>query len=169
MTYEDCLKKILVYEGGFSNHPLDKGGATNLGVTQHVYDKYRDNINLPRRSVRDIERSEIFVIYWKGYWVPPKCGELPTPLNLFVFDCSVLQGPSRAIKILQGILGVDVDGIIGSKTLEAIKKMDTKSVCLSYLSARGKHFDDIVRNDKDQVVFLKGWMNRLSHLRAYLE
>jgi lysozyme family protein len=170
MTYEDCLKKILVYEGGYSNHPLDKGGETNLGITQHVYDRYRDGLVLPRRSVKYIERSEISVIYWKGYWVPCKCGELPSPLDLIVFDCSVLHGPSKAIKILQKIVGVEVDGIIGSKTLEAIKAIGSvKDVCSSYLEARENHFRDIVKRDPEQVVFLKGWLNRLSHLRAYLE
>ncbi|WP_431322213.1 glycosyl hydrolase 108 family protein [Rhizobium sp. YTU87027] len=44
------LSKVLVHEGGYSNHPEDPGGATMKGVTQRVYDEYRRSIGLARFS-----------------------------------------------------------------------------------------------------------------------
>jgi len=31
-----AMKALLKHEGNFSNHPLDPGGMTNLGVTQRI-------------------------------------------------------------------------------------------------------------------------------------
>jgi lysozyme family protein len=32
-TYDDALRRLLVHEGGYSNHPSDPGGSTNFGIT----------------------------------------------------------------------------------------------------------------------------------------
>ena len=38
--FEQCLKHILQFEGGYVNHPADRGKATNYGITQHVYNSW---------------------------------------------------------------------------------------------------------------------------------
>ena len=35
MSFARALKIVLSHEGGYVNHPNDKGGATNQGITQH--------------------------------------------------------------------------------------------------------------------------------------
>lgn len=40
MVFTQILKKTLTFEGGWSNHPNDKGGATQFGVTQNTLDAY---------------------------------------------------------------------------------------------------------------------------------
>ena len=37
-NFDECLKMLLVHEGGFINHPRDPGGITNLGVTKRVWE-----------------------------------------------------------------------------------------------------------------------------------
>ena len=39
-TYDEALRRLLVHEGGYSNHPSDPGGPTNFGITIHDYRKY---------------------------------------------------------------------------------------------------------------------------------
>jgi lysozyme family protein len=39
-TFKEAVEKVLVHEGGYIFHPADKGGATNLGITQRVYDEW---------------------------------------------------------------------------------------------------------------------------------
>ena len=34
-SYDEALKRVLVHEGGYSNHPSDPGGPTNWGITIH--------------------------------------------------------------------------------------------------------------------------------------
>ena len=40
MVFTQILEKTLAFEGGWSNHPNDKGGATQYGVTQSTLDAY---------------------------------------------------------------------------------------------------------------------------------
>ena len=39
-TYDDALRRLLVHEGGYSNHPSDPGGPTNFGITIADYRRY---------------------------------------------------------------------------------------------------------------------------------
>lgn len=36
-TYEEALRRLLISEGGYGNHPSDPGGPTNFGITIHDY------------------------------------------------------------------------------------------------------------------------------------
>ena len=58
ILFDEALKFVLKQEGGYSNHPADKGGATNKGIIQSVYNRYRRDKNLSIRSVKDIEDKE---------------------------------------------------------------------------------------------------------------
>ena len=39
-SYEEALRRLLVHEGGYTNHPADPGGPTNFGITIVDYRKY---------------------------------------------------------------------------------------------------------------------------------
>lgn len=61
--FQSSLQKVLVHEGGFSNHPKDPGCATMKGVTQRVYDEYRRSVGAPTWSVKNISSIELQAIY----------------------------------------------------------------------------------------------------------
>ncbi len=167
--FEYCLKFVLGVEGGYSDHKSDRGGATNFGITQKTYDRFRKDSGLSLRPVKSITTDEVQSIYKTMYWVVAKCGLLPEPLDLYVFDSAVNHEPARAVKLLQRALGVDDDGVIGPKTIEAlheeIQAGQLPELCRNFLAIRQDFYDDIVENDPTQEVFAKGWENRLEHLR----
>ena len=39
-TYDEALRRLLLHEGGYTNHPSDPGGPTNFGITIVDYRKY---------------------------------------------------------------------------------------------------------------------------------
>ena len=69
---DDALKFVLRWEGGFVDHPNDPGGRTNKGVTQKVYDSWRQRQGQPVRDVKAIDDAEVISIYRGDYWVPPR-------------------------------------------------------------------------------------------------
>lgn len=165
-TFEKALKFTLQWEGGYSNHEADKGGATMQGITQLNYHRYLTGRGIAPRSVREIKPTEVRDIYCQMFWNPIHASALPPKLGIAYFDWAVNTGPTRAVKHLQACLGVKADGEIGPITLKAMA--GAKSEVLTCFLARREAFYREIGQGK-QKVFLKGWMNRLEALKSYLE
>lgn len=164
-----CLKFVLKHEGGYSNNPNDRGGATNKGITQVTYDVWRIAHDLSRNPVLGISGAEVGKIYADDYWKPVRADALSTPLDLCLFDAAVQHGPRRAVKWLQRVVGAVSDGVIGPKTLTLlalrVERDGMRAVLDEYIAIRDDFYHEIIANDPSQVVFIKGWMNRLDALR----
>ena len=120
-NFEKSLALVLEHEGGFVHDIYDKGGATNKGVTQAVYDAYRKLRGRGQLSVKHITEDEVRAIYKFQYWDKVQGDLLPTGLDYAVFDFAVNSGAGRAAKYLQAVLGVAQDGQIGAMTIAAVK------------------------------------------------
>jgi lysozyme family protein len=158
----NILPLVLAHEGGFSDHPRDPGGATMKGVTQRVYDHYRELKGLEPRSVRHITTRELEEIYQKQYFDAVKGDQLPAGLDYAVFDYAVNSGPGRAAKDLQRTLGrgLKVDGQIGLGTLAVIREAmaeDEEGLIQKYCDRRLR----FLRGLKTWDVFGKGWGRRV--------
>ena len=103
-NYQPSLEMILHHEGGYVNHPRDPGGETNLGVTKRVYEEFGGE-----KDMKDLTVEDVAPIYKKGYWDKCKCDQLPSGLDLVVFDFAVNAGPGRAAQFLQRIIREEVD------------------------------------------------------------
>lgn len=160
-----ALPFILHWEGGFVDHPADPGGRTNKGITQRVYDDWRSRQGQATRDVKLVEDSEVRAIYEAGYWLPPRCDLLERPLDLVQFDTAVNMGAGRAVRFLQTAVRCGVDGDFGKGTLDAVKACDPGAAIATYCDTREAFYRRIVEKKPDQVVFLKGWLNRLNALR----
>lgn len=162
MEFDTLVARVLKHEGGYINHPSDRGGATNLGVTQTVYDGWRKGQNLPARDVAKITDKEAIAIYYGLYWLPAKCADIPGPLRHIHFDSAVNHGVRRAALLLQDAADVfPRDGIIGTQTLAAVRAAYPPVLLARYIAARYRFYGSIVQNDRSQLVFMAGWMRRM--------
>jgi lysozyme family protein len=164
-AFNDALPFILSWEGRFVDHPADSGGRTNRGVTQRVYDRWRERQGLRAQDVKHIQDSEVRAIYESDYWLPPRCDLLGQPLDLVQFDTAANMGPGRAVRFLQKAVGCEVDGDFGPGTERAVRACDPGQAIATYCNIREQFYRHIVANKPSQAVFLKGWMNRLNGLR----
>lgn len=166
--FDYCLRVILGHEGGVSNHKADRGGLTAYGVTQKTYDDFCRLTGREKKPVSEISMSEVEAIYG-GYWKDAQCSYMPEPLDLIMFDVAVNSGAGRAIKTLQQALGVDADGVCGKQTVSALHEEvavgGIQQLCSEYLDIREDFYNRLVERDESQAVFLKGWLNRVDHLR----
>jgi lysozyme family protein len=155
-NFEDALEIILEHEGGYVNHPKDPGGETNLGVTKRVYEEFGGEKEMKDLTVEDVEP-----IYEENYWDKCKCGELPTGLDLCVFDFAVNAGPGRAAKYLQTMIGTVADGGIGPNTLGALSRyLDRHGVeetVEKYQEDRQEYYESLGTFD----TFGRGWTRRV--------
>lgn len=161
--FEACLAHVLKHEGFYSDDPFDPGGKTMRGITQRVYDAWRERQGKARAHVKDIAKDEIEAIYRANYWAVIRADELPAGLDLAVFDFAVNSGPGRAARHLQAVLGLKmVDGHIGDVTLDAARKADAATAIAAISDSRLK----FLRGLKTFWRFGKGWSSRVAGTRA---
>lgn len=159
--FDRALRETLKWEGGYSNHPRDPGGATMKGVIQKVYDAYRRKKGQPTRSVKHLSDAELFDIYRHNYWNLVRGDELPAGVDYAVFDAGVNSGPSQAIKWLQRTVGVPADGTLGDRTLEAVLERDAASVVAGVCDRRLA----FCRSLKTWDAFGAGWSRRIAGVK----
>ena len=155
-NYKHALEVILHHEGGYVNHPKDPGGETNLGVTKRVYEEWGGE-----KDMVDLLVEDVAPIYQKNYWDRCKCDDLPSGLDLCVFDFAVNAGPSRSAKFLQRLIGTTVDGGIGPNTLKAVdnyvEEVGLETAIEDYQSARQEYYEALDAFD----TFGRGWTRRV--------
>lgn len=153
--------ELLKHEGGYVNDPVDRGKCTNLGITLDTLKNYRNKAT-DCNDVKDLTKKEAEAIYKKNYWDKIKGDQISSQsVAELLFDYAVHSGISRASKVIQELVGVEADGVIGPKTVEAINKQDTKDLFERLKRNRKSYFDAIIRSNPSQKKFLKGWNNRV--------
>lgn len=166
--FEEALRFTLRWEGGYVNHPEDRGGETNKGVTTATYRAYRQLKGLPLQSVKAITDAEVREIYENLYWKPAQCSLMQRPLAIVHFDTAINFGVGGSTLFLQDLLGVSIDRSIGPITRAALAKADHLSVAQRYCQARIEYRYRRVNAAPSQQVFLRGWLNRDNALLQYI-
>lgn len=167
--FDDCMHFICDAEGGYVDDPLDRGGATNCGITEKTYHDWLVKHGKDVKPVKEMTDNEMHDIYKELYWV----SDLPVGLDLLVFDSGVQHGRGRAIKWLQGLVGVATDGIIGDDTRyhvnQYILREGKNTLINKYLDKRQQFYDAIVVADPTQKRFKHGWDNRMTKLKGAID
>lgn len=158
-NFDKSLQIMLKSEGGYVNHPSDPGGETNLGVTKKVYEEYCMKNDFKVKDMKELKTSDVTPIYRENYWQKCKCDDLPTGVDLMVFDIAVNSGAGRAVKILQRVVGAEIDGGIGPKTLAAVTEMEP----LDIIRAMGVEREAFYRELSTFDTFGNGWLSRNKH------
>lgn len=166
--HKKLIPFIKKWEGGYVNDPLDKGGATNMGVTIATYRNYRAKKGYSSTSVEDlkamtsVEWQEIFkVLYWDRWQADYIYSQSVANILVDWVWASGLWG----IKIPQRILGVTPDGIVGKKTLMALHGQNPLAIFNEIKAARITYIDDICKKTPTNERFRCGWMNRLNDIK----
>jgi len=160
-NFDAALKAILHHEGGFSDHPQDPGGMTNLGVTKRVWEEWVGH-EVDEKTMRGLTPEIVGPMYKAKYWDKIRGDDLPAGVDYCVFDAAVNSGPGRAVKWLQGCVGVDQDGGIGPKTLAAVAAFDPKELVEDYAKRRLSFLMDL----KTWPTFGKGWGRRVAEVQT---
>ena len=164
------LPFILSWEGGFVNDPLDKGGATNKGVTIATwkrcgYDKDGDG-DIDVNDLRLISKDDVLNRVLKPhYWDKWKADQIKSQSVANILVDWVWGSGANGRKIPQKLLGLTVDGIVGPKTLAAVNSSDALVLFNTIKAEREAFLWRIVERDPTQKRFIKGWLNRLNALK----
>lgn len=160
-NYDEALRRLLVHEGGYTNHPADPGGPTNFGITIHDYRRYI-KANATADDVRAMKLAEARAIYRAKYWGAMRCDNLPDGVDYAVFDYGVNSGIGRAGKVLRRVLKLsDNTSAVTDDVIKAARLKDPSDVCEAICDERIAFLKGL----KTWPVFGAGWGRRVAEVR----
>ncbi len=151
-NFPDCIAHVLAAEGGLVNDPKDPGGVTKFGISQRSY---------PALDIRALSLDDAKAIYQRDYWEPIQGEALPAGLDLLVLDHAVNAGPARAVRLLQHLVGVPEDGLMGPVTLAGVAIADPQDLIARYSELRLDFYRDL----PTWRHFGAGWSRRVHRAR----
>jgi len=178
MNIVQLIDAVIDREGGYSDHPADRGGPTRWGITQRVArDSGYDG------DMRLFPRSSAVAIYRRLYWIAPgydRVAERAHALAAELFDTGVNMGPAVATRFLQRALNalnrgardypdIAADGTVGPRTLAAldgflrVRGRSGERVLLTAVEAlQGERYLHLAESRPANEAFLYGWLaNRI--------
>lgn len=162
--FEKAIPIILKHEGGYVDHPSDPGGATNRGIIFSLFKQYALVLGLEKtkEALKTLTEDQAKFIYREHFWNTMRGDDFVNQqVANIVFDGYVNMG-TRALKMLQVELGVDVDGIIGDNTLAVVNQSAGGVVFNGFKEARIEYYESLAERKPSMKVFLKGWLNRIN-------
>jgi lysozyme family protein len=175
---DQLIENVIDREGGYVDHPADRGGPTRWGITEAVARRqgYMDDM-------RHLPQSDAAAIYKRLYWIAPafdKIADLAPNLATEMFDTGINMGTGTATGFLQRALNalnrnardyadLTVDHRVGPATLLALTAFLRKrgaggeDVLLKAVEAlQGAHYVRLAETRPSQEAFLYGWLaNRI--------
>ena len=177
MDIDDLIDAVIDREGGYSDHPADRGGKTRWGITEGVA-----RANGYVGDMRHFARPAAAAIYRRVYWQQPGYDRVATrapALAAELFDTGVNMGPKVASGFLQRALNalnrgatdypdIALDGRIGPRTLAALdgflaRRPKGEGVLVKAVEAlQGERYLTLAERRPANEAFLYGWLaNRL--------
>ena len=103
MNMDELIEDVIEREGGYVDHPADRGGADQLG---HDRRRSRGGRAMPATCAR-CRKSDAAAIYKRLYWLAPRfdaVAERAPKLAAELFDTGVNMGTGTASGFLQRAL-----------------------------------------------------------------
>jgi lysozyme family protein len=163
-NWNSCLAFILAAEGGYVDDPLDPGGATNLGITLNELSQWRHTA-VTKADVQALSRDEAAAIYRANYWNATRCPDLPSGVELMVFDAAVNNGCGRSARFLKQTVGATQDGSIGPATLAAVTAAKAATLITTLAEERSAFYHSLSTFDH----FGAGWLARVQKATVLAE
>lgn len=154
---------------GYVKDPNDSGGETVYGITRKNFpnlkvwaslDKLKGIVAKRGYKIPKDEMEEIEGIYYRKFYQKVNIEAFDDcALGMQIFDFGINAGISRAVKTLQSILRITVDGVCGIQTVTTANLRHSKSLREAYRNARIAYYHTISKKGNNKK-YLKGWVNR---------
>jgi lysozyme family protein len=155
-----CMPVIFKNEGGYVNDPDDPGGETNMGITKLFY---------PDEDIKNLTVERATELYYNDYWLAMNFTGiiLNDDLILQVFDMGVNSrtknsGFKPAIRILQRVLSVTDDGIMGPMTKNAIHQY-SGNITEDYKEGRRSYYKSLPQQKPVLAKYVDSWLRRVDN------
>lgn len=166
LDVDSIIDDILEREG--QGHPPyldrhDKGGRTSWGISAKAHpDAWRPGPPTKAQARAIYQRQ--YVEPFRGLFDVTSGGVLAA-----LIDDAVLSGVQTAIKRLQAVLRVKIDGVIGPRTITAVAAVPSNRLQQRLVVNRAIRIARLVQSDASNLSFLTGWITRVLSLLPEVE
>lgn len=178
-SFDEAIKVVLKHEGGFVNDKNDDGGATNFGISlRFLKGRSKEELdsicvhlkNYPPtiECIKNLTKEDATKIYKHYWWERYKYGKiLNQKVSTKIFDISVNAGPFKVHSLIQQAVNkvinnypIMVDGIIGTRTINAINLVNPEKLLSEYINLICDFYRELCMKNEKKRGYLKGWLNR---------
>lgn len=148
-VFNRAVEFVLEQEGGYVNDPNDPGGETKFGISKRAH---------PNLDISNITMADAKAIYYRDYWLKSGAliNDVSSELAVILFDTAVNMGTGTAVRFLQRVLRVTEDGVIGSRTMEALQKSNIEDTIQWYVVNRILRYAELPTWSR----YRRGWLKR---------
>jgi lysozyme family protein len=151
---------------GFANDPDDRGGATMCGVTLATFDRwcFEHHQHAGVQALKNITLEQWKSIMKEYYWDYWRADSINSEGIADMLVDWVWASGGAGTKIVQRLVGVVDDGMVGPKTISAINSCNARNLFDGIKSRRLAFVDGIVKRNPSQGKFIVGWKNRINSI-----
>lgn len=157
-SFKKAVENVLLFEGGYSDDPVDPGGRTNFGISSKAHPEVGD--------VGELQLEDAIQIYYRDYWVAGKVymiedqGIANKLLSINV-NAGIYQGTCCLQRALNAVhQHVDEDGIMGPITAAAVNSSDPKQLLAAFRSEVANFYRLLIQRKPQMAKYENGWMRR---------
>jgi lysozyme family protein len=155
---------VISKEGGYDTDPRDRGNwtsgvigqgelkGTKYGVAAHVY---------PGLDIKNLTLADAKAIQKRDYWDKVAGDQMPTGIDLSVFDMGYNAGPARSLKLLQAALDSAITTATG--LAQFARTLNDKVAIIKKFSAKRLSF---YQGLSTFATYGRGWSRRAAECEA---
>ncbi len=166
-----AFQKMLIHEGSYVNDPDDSGGETYKGISRishsnwsgwSIIDNHKNKSGFPATLDKDVElQKQLEIFYRTNFWSPLNADHISNQaIADSIFDFSVNAGVITSVHLIQSIVGVKVDGIIGEQTIKKLNSLDFGYFLPAFTVGKISHYISIIKKRPANKKYLYGWVIR---------
>lgn len=112
-----------------------------------------------------ITPDDVFHVFKKYYWDRYQADFIHNQSIANICVDWVWASGRPGITRVQQLLQINVDGIVGPQTVASINLANQRQLFEAIKTDRIRFIEDICKRDPSQLVFRKGWLNRINDFK----
>jgi len=164
---DDFIRDIIRREGGYVNHPADRGGPTKYGITIANYRRWTKNLKATAEELARITVDDALKFY-RWYFAECKIDDLPSELLPLALDLCALHS-TRGVDVILDRVANFYDssrprGQVFHGLVEQFGPLTTEALITL---SRVAYFRELCNLNPNQKAFLLGWLNRCAEFEPW--
>jgi lysozyme family protein len=157
-TFEACLAFVWQSnnDGRADNSASSEDWLTKWGVTAETWQLARQQGIVADKDISAATQDDCSNILRVMYWNSLHCSQLSAGINLMMFNDGMVCGVGYAARLLQRIIGVDQDGVVGPETIRRACSYGDKELIDALVVADDEYYASLATAS----LYLNGWTRR---------